>query len=186
MADETIREESVQEEGQAKTKMALLDNKLVLLGIIVVLQALMALAIVQFVIAPRLAGAGATAAVVEDGEAPAVTANNAGKSGETPEIGEIVDLGEVMVTLRSDGGAARYVRIDVNLEVADTKAVAAVEKRLPQLRDITIVALSDKSAEDLQVAEGVAALKSELQHKIGEVLPGQDLRNIYFSDLVIQ
>ena len=55
MAEEVTREDETQEASQAKA--GLLDNKLVLLGIIVVLQALMALAIVQFVIAPRLAGA---------------------------------------------------------------------------------------------------------------------------------
>ena len=141
MPDEKIRDENGAEEPKAKAKAAFLDNKLVLLGVIVVLQALMALAIVQFVIAPRLAVVGAVTA-----EAAESVGGNAAPRPEPAELGEIVDLGEVMVTLRDVGGAPRYVRIAVNVEVGDAKTVAEVERRLPQLRDVTILALSAKSA----------------------------------------
>lgn len=172
MADET----NVREDGDGAASgsgRGLLDNKLVMLGLIIALQALTAFAIVKFVVVPRLASDGS--------EGAAVAASDFDR-GE----GVLAGLDEMVVTLRDSGPSPDFVRINVNLEVADKKVADLVTRRMPQLRDIVILTISDKTARDLGTLEGKLALKSEIMEKVGESLPEGSLRNVYFSDLVVQ
>ena len=174
MAQATKDNESA---GPAPSKgAAWLENKVILLGIVVATQALLAFGLTQFVILPRLgvqtgAAAGATATVAVD---------------TAPEIGVLVGLEELIVTLQSETKLPRYVRTTVNLEVADQATAGLVTARLPQLRDTVIMILSAKTAAEIQRPEGKQALRDELFRRLSEKLPAESLRNIYFSDLVIQ
>lgn len=152
-----------------------LDNKIILLVAIIVTQAVMAVALTQFVIAPKLKSLTSTAA----GGQPETEISQ-------PEQGVLVGLNEVVVTLRDSGPTTSYLRIDIDLEVVDGKVATMVEQRLPHLRDIVILSLSNKFSADLKSMDGKAALKAELYRKIAETLPEGSLMNIYFSDMVVQ
>ncbi len=152
-----------------------LDNKIILLAAIIVTQAVMAIAVTQFVIAPKL-------------QALAGTSNESAAQEEVsqPDQGVLVGLNEVVVTLRDTGPTTSYLRIKIDLEVIDSKVATMVEQRLPHLRDIVILSLSNKFSSDLKSMDGKSALKAELFRKIAETLPQDSLMNIYFSDMVVQ
>ncbi len=152
-----------------------LDNKIVLLVAIIVTQAVMAIALTQFVIAPKLKSLTGAA----DGPQAQAEVTQ-------PEQGVLVGLNEVVVTLRDSGPTTSYLRIDIDLEVVDGKVATMVEQRLPHLRDIVILSLSNKFSADLKSMDGKAALKAELYRKIAETLPEGSLMNVYFSDMVVQ
>jgi flagellar FliL protein len=105
---------------------------------------------------------------------------------DVPDMGIIVGLEEIIVTLQSGGKVANYLRINVNLEVDTQKTVDLVVARLPQLRDCVIVTLSSKSATELSTPEGTQTVRNEIFRRLAEKLPPESLKNIYFSDLVIQ
>ena len=174
MADE----KSDVQEGQAgRKKLAFLENKVVLLGAIVVLQAAIAVGLTQFVILPRL-GVGA-AAVAEE---PQPGADRAA----VPELGKLGNHEEIIVTLDPDPRQPRYQRINVNLEVRDAATAAIAGERVPQLRDIVIMALADETVEALATAEGKKALRDEIFRDVDARMPEGALMNVYFSDLVVQ
>ncbi len=154
----------------------ILDNKVFLLGIIVVIQAIMAIAVTQLVIVPKL---GMQAAGLNGDQ-------NSENSDLANEMGVIVGLEEMIVTLQSMGKVPNYLRINVNLEVDSQRTADQVVGRLPQLRDIVIMTLSSKSAAELTTPEGTQALRAEIFRRLAEKLPPNALKNIYFSDLVIQ
>ncbi len=160
-------------EAKAEKKGGLLDNKIVLLGIIVVLQAVMAVGIVTFVIGPKLDAIG------EQVAEPVIPEPVEGE-------GVIVGLNEMVVTLTDGGRRQNYLKINIDLEVADQITADLVTARLPHLRDIAILALSSKSSTDLASADGKAALKAELHRKLGDALPDGMLTSVYFSDMVVQ
>ncbi len=168
-------EKNEQQEAAPKKKPGFLENKVILLGGIVALQLLIAVGLTTVVIMPRLGAA---------------KADNSGAA--TPKIetvddmGVLLSLGEIIVTLQEDNGKARYLRIAVDLELADQVASDFAAQRLPILRDTVIVALSDRSAADLNRPEGMKGLRDELMRRLDGKLPGEILRHIYFSDLVIQ
>jgi flagellar FliL protein len=175
MAD---KEPEVKEEG-GKSKLAIFENKAILLGIIVIVQALVAIGLTQFLILPRLGVQGA------DVSGAAAAAGEDLKQ-EMPEMGKLVGLEEIIVTLAGDTKRPRYLRINVTLEVKDQLTADVVATRLPQLRDIVIMALSDKSAEELSFPEGKKGLRDDIFRRIGEKMPAGSLMNIYFADLVVQ
>ena len=171
MAEEKKDQE---ETGEAK-KPGLLENKVILLGGVVGLQLLLAVGLTTVVIMPKL---GASQA--------GMTENAAAVAGEDEELGVLLSLGEVIVSLNGSGGTTRYLRINVDLELADQAAADVASARLPILRDVVIVTLTDRSAAELNRPEGMKGLRDELMRRLDERLPGEILRHIYFSDLVIQ
>lgn len=165
------------EEAPVQAKGSLLDNKAVVLGIIVVVQALLAIGLTQFLIVPKLGVSSADLAPVGEGEAAEVAGH---------EQGALLGLEEIIVTLRSDAERPRYLRINVSLELADELAVEHAATRLPQLRDVVIMTLSDKTVDDLSSPGGKQELRDEIFRSLKERLPDGVLHNVYFSDLVIQ
>ncbi len=162
---------------QASAKGGLLENKVLVLGIIVIIQAILAVVITQLVIVPNLAVQGAAAPGTE--QVPEVDLN-------PEEMGVIVGLEEIIVTLHSASGKSHFLRINVNLEVDSQPTADLVVTRLPQLRDIVIQILSSKAAEDLGTQAGTQAARNEMFRRLAEKLPEGTLKNIFFSDLVIQ
>ncbi len=174
MAD---KKDEVPEESAAKAKGGLFENKAILLGIIVLVQVILAFGLTQFVIVPKL-GAGAAATTTEEPVADAAE--------EMPSMGVLVGLNEIIVTLQSSPSRPRYLRITVDLEVKDQVTADLATARIPQLRDAVIMTLSGKTAEELNSPEGRKGLRDEIFRKIDSSFPDGALMNIYFSDLVIQ
>lgn len=159
-----------------KSKLALFENKAILLGVIVVVQALVAIGLTQFLIVPKLGVKGADMGAQTQSEAKA----------EMPQMGVLVGLEDVIVSLKADSRQPRYLRININLEVKDGMVAQVVTTRLPQLRDMVIMACSDKTPEDLATPEGKKGLRDEIFRRIEEKMPEGTLMNVYFSDLVVQ
>ena len=173
MADENP---DVTEEEQGGSKFAFLQNKAVVLGAIVVVQTLLAIGLTQFVILPRMGVQGADVTEEQVLELEDVVV----------EPGTIVGLEEIIVTLASDPRNPRYLRINVSLEIRDSSVAERAAARIPQLRDIVIMILSSRSADDLASPEGKVALREEIFRDIAVQMPEGALLNVFFSDLVVQ
>ncbi len=154
----------------------MLENKAVLLGIIVVVQALVAIGLTQYVLIPKLTVHQATVS----GE-PLVEL-----AAEVPQRGVMVGLQTIIVTLAGDSHRSRYLRINITLEVKDKITAESVKIRLPQMRDVVIMTLTEISAEDLSRPGGKMNLRAEIFRRLDESIAGGKLMNVYFSDLVIQ
>lgn len=176
MAD---KEPDVVEEGSGKSKLAFFENKAILLGVIVIVQVLVAIGLTQFLIVPKL---GVQAADAAGAQPPA----DESQVLQPKDMGVLVGLEEIIVTLAGETKRPRYLRINVSLEVKNQLTADIVGTRLPQLRDIVIMTLSNKTAEELSHPEGKKGLRDEILRRISEKMPEGSLMNIYFSDLVVQ
>jgi flagellar FliL protein len=58
--------------------------------------------------------------------------------------------------------------------------------RQPQLRDVVLLLLSSKTLEEIQGTEGKIILRRELVLRINQVLQKGKIRNLYFTEFVIQ
>ncbi len=58
--------------------------------------------------------------------------------------------------------------------------------RLPQLRDLVLLHLSSKSLEEIQGTTGKIALRNELIMRINQALKKTKVRNLYFTEFVVQ
>jgi flagellar FliL protein len=173
MADKSITSAGETEQTGRK---GLLENKAVLLGVIVIVQALVAIGLTQYVLVPKLAvhQAGVGGESIDE------------LAADVPQRGVMVGLEDIIVTLAGDSRRPRYLRININLEVKDKITAESVKIRLPQMRDVVIMTLTEKSVEDLSRPGGKMNLRAEIFRRLDESILGGKLMNVYFSDLVIQ
>ena len=100
-------------------------------------------------------------------------------------VGEMFPLDTFVVNL-ADVSGKRYLRATMQLELAPEEHKETLEQRLPQIRDVVLTILPSKEFKDIRTAEGKSALRSEILERLNEILNGQVIANIYFTEFVIQ
>jgi flagellar FliL protein len=100
-------------------------------------------------------------------------------------IGIMFEVGTFVVNL-SDKDADRYLKVTVILEIENEQVKQEVEKRLPQIKDSITTLLLTKTSRELRTAEGVERLKEEILRRVNAILPLGGVKNVYFTDFVIQ
>jgi flagellar FliL protein len=100
-------------------------------------------------------------------------------------IGPLYSLDTMIVNL-SDHGGKRYLRVTMALELSDPDAVAVIENRLPQVRDVILMILPTKSYDDVSSTDGKIALRNQMMEKINELMTKGRVNNIYFTEFVVQ
>jgi flagellar protein FliL len=86
----------------------------------------------------------------------------------------------------ADKGGERYLRVSMNLELEKEETVEVVGKILPKIRDAILMILPTKKYEDIGTVEGKSALRNEMLTKINELMKPEKIKNIYFTEFVVQ
>ncbi|MBS3898535.1 MAG: flagellar basal body-associated FliL family protein [Dethiobacter sp.] len=86
----------------------------------------------------------------------------------------------------SDREQRRYLRATIALGYADEKMSRELEQRSVQIRDMVIKVLRSFSTEDMATAEGVARLRAELIKNLNALLTSGEIKEIYFTELLVQ
>lgn len=116
------------------------------------------------------------------------TADVAG-GGQSPVEEEVMSSTYVMDTFvvnLNDPGGKRYLKTNIELEYIVESVGEELERRLPQLRDVILLLLSSKSLDEIQTVDGKIALRSELIQRINQILTSGKIRNLYFTQFVVQ
>ena len=106
-------------------------------------------------------------------------------AGEAGAPGPTTKLADFVVHLR-DADSERYARVSFEMEVQDEKAKEAVTVRMPQIRDVFLAYLSDRTAEELRGSDAIARVKGTLSQKLSEIAPGSPVRNLFVTELIVQ
>ncbi len=93
---------------------------------------------------------------------------------------------DTFVVNLNDPGGKRYLKTNIELEYLPEAVGTELAHRLPQIRDLILLLLSSKSLEDIQTVDGKIALRRELIQRINQVLTSGKIRNLYFTQFVIQ
>ncbi len=107
------------------------------------------------------------------------------KVSEEDIFGPLFKLDTLIVNL-ADKGGKRYLRVTMELEVSSQEAVVEIEKRMPMIRDSILMILPSKTYAEISTTEGKIALRNELMTKINEMLHQGSVKNIYFTEFVVQ
>lgn len=116
-----------------------------------------------------------------NGSAPAAASQPAAEAGP----GVIQPLQPFIVNLVDPTGK-RYLKVTLSLEldVADMKP--EVDAKLPQIRDSILILLSSLSFDDIRTIEGKTRLRSQIVGRTNAFLTTGKIRNVYFSEFVVQ
>ncbi|MDD2838581.1 MAG: flagellar basal body-associated protein FliL [Sulfuricurvum sp.] len=179
MAEEKKEETGTEESGKKKSNVLLF----VIIGV------LLLILIIGGVVAFLLMGNEDAAAAKS---APAAKEASAGGSGEsTPsdasmtEVGLMYPLDGFTVNLLSESGR-RYLKVEMNLEIEGEELSAELDTKKPVLRDIIIRILSSKSLEEISTIKGKEKLKEQIVNELNMHLKDGKVKNIYFTDFVVQ
>lgn len=187
---EKEKEENETEEGGKKKGGNML--LVVIIGVLVLI--LMIGGIVAFLMMGHDEEAGAKTGEATHTEAPAKgEGEDAGKHEEaaaggkeaSTEIGLMFPLETFTVNLLSESGR-RYLKVQMNLEMGGEELSPELEEKKPVFRDIIIRILSSKSLEEISTIKGKEKLKEEIVNEINLRLKDGKVKNVYFTDFVVQ
>ncbi len=137
-----------------------------------------------------LAGGGFVAWQLLSAQKTGDVAQGAASSGDRVEaIDEANTLNfplETFVVNLNDPGGKRYLKTNIELEYVTEAMGEELQRRLPQLRDLILLLLSSKGLDDIQTVDGKIALRRELVQRINQILTTGKIRNLYFTEFVIQ
>ena len=101
------------------------------------------------------------------------------------EMGPIYPMETFIVNLVG-GRGKNYLKAKVELELDSDKTTTEINKRLPQIRDAILTMLSSKTNEDINTLEGKYQLRAEIISTLNQFLHTGKVKNVYFTDFIIQ
>ncbi|MDD2902146.1 MAG: flagellar basal body-associated FliL family protein [Syntrophales bacterium] len=97
----------------------------------------------------------------------------------------IMPLEPFLVNL-ADKDSRRYLKVKIDLEVENEKAVKVLEKSMPRIRDQLIFLLSSKSYQDISTPEGKYQLKKDIMARLAALPTGKKITGAFFTEFVAQ
>ncbi|MBW2066016.1 MAG: flagellar basal body-associated FliL family protein [Deltaproteobacteria bacterium] len=103
------------------------------------------------------------------------------------EVLVIHPLDSFIVNLMDKSGLSnRYLKVTISLEITGEKTRKILEENNPRLRDAILLLLSSQSFDEINTPDGKIALKQELLYRVNQVLNGNIVKKIYFTEFVVQ
>ncbi|NPV53685.1 MAG: hypothetical protein HPY71_09190 [Firmicutes bacterium] len=112
--------------------------------------------------------------------------NGAAKQAELQDVqGPIESFDPFIVNIaRTD--AERYLKVSISIELTTASAAREVKTKLVRMRDVVINVLTSKTLSELDSPKGKEELRRELVQAFNSNLDTGKVRNVFFTDFVIQ
>ncbi len=107
------------------------------------------------------------------------------RSTDNLTIGPMYPMAQFVVNLLSESGN-RFLKVAIDLELSDAKLQPEMDHKKSLIRDIIIRTFSSKTFEEISTLKGKDKLKDEVLDKINENLSDGHVKNIFFTDFVVQ
>jgi flagellar protein FliL len=85
-----------------------------------------------------------------------------------------------------DGTPRRLIHTEINLEMLDEEGFEEVIEIAPKARDSVTKLLNSKSFTDVESVQGKLQLKNEIIGQLNAMLEKGSIKNVYFSEFVVQ
>ncbi|MDD5051510.1 MAG: flagellar basal body-associated protein FliL [Sulfuricurvum sp.] len=184
MAEKEKEEKAPEEEGKKKSSNMLLIIIVAVLVLVLIIGGVVAFLMMGNEDATAKEGATAKKEAPATSEKEASAESSAGNE-ETTEVGLMFPLETFTVNLLSESGR-RYLKVEMNLEMGGEELSPELEEKKPVFRDIIIRILSSKSLEEISTIKGKEKLKQEIVHDLNTRLKDGKVKNVYFTDFVVQ
>lgn len=109
-----------------------------------------------------------------------------GGEGKKGEEGSNRFIKETFTVNLKDSRGAHYAKVNVEIEVDDDFVREEVKKLIPRIRDFIVVTLSSKTYEQVESVDGREFLREDIRNKINGYLTRGQVKNVYFTEFIIQ
>ncbi len=103
----------------------------------------------------------------------------------TQDIGVIKELSPFVVNL-ADPQARHFLKASISLELKDDESAELVDKLKPRIRNDILMLFSSQTMEDIISQEGKVRLRDEIIARVSHILGPGRLKNVYFTQFVVQ
>lgn len=114
-----------------------------------------------------------------------VKRQTAGRSTQYLSIGPMYPMSQFVVNLLSESGS-KYLKVILDIELGSEELAMEMDQKKSLIRDIIIRSLSSKTFEEVSTMKGKDRLKDEIVNSVNEVLADGQIKNIFFTDFVVQ
>jgi flagellar FliL protein len=90
------------------------------------------------------------------------------------------------ISLNSDDGTARYLRLSVQLELKDPADAAAIEAVMPRVIDRFQTYLRELRVKDLRGSGGIYRLQMELLWRVNQAAAPVEVKDVLFQEILVQ
>lgn len=103
---------------------------------------------------------------------------------EAKTMGPTYQIGDFTVNLSGSGGY-QYLQTNIVVEVSDEEVINELDSRSPQVQDAILTTLRSQSLEQIQ-EPGANHIKQELTQNINGVIQQGEIKNVWFTQFVVQ
>ncbi|TSA82117.1 flagellar basal body-associated protein FliL [Helicobacter mehlei] len=108
------------------------------------------------------------------------------KSSDYLSLGPLFPLSDPFVVNLISNNGRRYLKTSISLELSDPKLLEEIKAKETAIKDTIIEILSSKSYEEIITLKGKNKLKEEIRSNINSFLIDGFIKNVFFTDFVIQ
>jgi len=112
-------------------------------------------------------------------------ANQEAQQTQAAAPGPLFSLGTFIVNL-ADQERSRYLRVTMDLELAESTDADAINGRLSQVRDSILMILPSRQFGEIASMEGKIALREEIIAGLNGLFNKKMVTNIFFTEFVVQ
>ena len=118
-------------------------------------------------------------------EEPADEAPAEGEDGAAPAGPNLVDLESFLVNL-DEPGVNRYLKVNVQVEVASKKGSGKLDEHKVQVRDEILTYMSSLNLDQTQGIVNKEIIRGNIRNRINRLLKSEVVKAVYFTEFVIQ
>ena len=124
-------------------------------------------------------------AIQQEAVAAETTTKKKEATSESEKPGEIYLVEDVIANPKNTEGR-HFVNVSVGLEEGKKNIGDELKNRDPQIRDILIDIFVSRTIQQMDDAADKDSLKSEISRRLNKLLGKGSIRNVYFSNFIIQ
>lgn len=99
---------------------------------------------------------------------------------------QTVLLNEFLVNLKFENTKKNYLKVRIALMYTDKKQTEVINANNSKIRDLILSELTKRNAEEILNIEAINDLKLEIIKNLNLALDGDIIKDIYFTDMVVQ
>lgn len=119
------------------------------------------------------------------GDEEAKGGDHGGGHGEAAESAFVV-VPTMNISLNTDDGVARYLRLSVQLELKHPEDAPAVEAVMPRVIDRFQTYLRELRVKDLRGSGGIYRLQMELLWRVNQAAAPVEVKDVLFQEILVQ
>lgn len=97
---------------------------------------------------------------------------------------QLVSVGDFTTNI-NDAAGTRYIKVEIYVQLSDTKVKDSVNTDMPIIKDSILTILSSQTVADLDVSNR-DKLKQEMKKDINSKIGSNVISNVYFTDFIMQ